>query len=155
MYRKSNQSELTPENFELPFSGKLSPDNRWLIMAELIPWAEFEVEYAEKFSEKMGAPAKPFRMALGALIIKEKLGISDRETVEQIKENPYLQYFIGLSEYSNDSPFEASMMVYFRERINIDFVKKINQKMVKDFQDKTEETETETEKKKKKRNWRK
>ncbi len=103
----------------------------------------------------MGAPAKPFRMALGALIIKEKLGTSDRETVEQIKENPYLQYFIGLSEYSNDSPFEASMMVYFRERINIDFVKKINQKMVKDFQYKTEETEKETEKKKKKRNWRK
>ncbi len=42
MYRKSDQPELTPENFELPFSGKLSPDNRWLIMAELIPWSEFE-----------------------------------------------------------------------------------------------------------------
>ncbi len=96
----------------------------------------------------MGAPAKPFRMALGALIIKEKLGTSDRETVEQIKENPYLQYFIGLSEYSNDSPFEASMMVYFRERINMGFVKKINQKMVKDFQEKREETETEGNKKK-------
>ena len=40
----------------------------------------------------MGAPAKPFRTALGALIIKEKLGISDRETVEQIKENPYLGF---------------------------------------------------------------
>ena len=86
-------------------------------MAELIPWSEFEEEYAEKFSEKMGAPAKPFRMALGALIIKEKLGISDRETVEQIKENPYLQYFIGMSTYRNKAPFEASMMVYFRERI--------------------------------------
>ncbi len=143
MYRKSDQPELTPENFELPFSGKLSLDNRWVIMAELIPWAEFEEEYAEKFSEKMGAPAKPFRIALGALIIKEKLGISDRETVEKIKENPYLQYFIGLSKYSNDSPFEASMMVYFRERIKMDFVKKINQKMVKDFQ---EETETEEKK---------
>ena len=54
----------------------------------------------------MGAPAKPFPMALGALIIKEKLGISDRETVEQIRENPYLQYFIGLSEYRNEPPFE-------------------------------------------------
>ena len=32
-------------------------------------------------------------MALGALIIKEKLGISDRETVEQIRENPYLQQY--------------------------------------------------------------
>ncbi len=154
MYRKSDQPELTPENFELPFSGKLSPDNRWLIMAELIPWSDFEVEYAEKFSEKMGAPAKPFRMALGALIIKEKLGISDRETVEQIKENPYLQYFIGMSNYSNEAPFEASMMVYFRERIKMDFVKKINQKMVKDFQEEIEETETE-EKKKKNRKWRK
>ncbi len=154
MYRKAHQSSITPENFELPFSGKLSPDNRWLIMAELIPWAEFELEYAEKFSEKMGAPAKPFRMALGALIIKEKLGISDRETVEQIKENPYLQYFIGMSNYSNEAPFEASMMVYFRERIKMDFIKKINQKMVKDFQEETEEPPTE-EKKKKNRNWRK
>ncbi len=99
----------------------------------------------------MGAPAKPFRMALGALIIKEKLGISDRETVEQIRENPYLQYFIGMSDYSNEAPFEASMMVYFRERINIDFVKKINQKMVKDFQESTEETETEEKKKKKRK----
>ncbi len=154
MYRKSNQPELTPSKFQLPVVVELSSDNRWVIMAELIPWAAFEAEYAEKFSEKMGAPAKPFRMALGALIIKETLGISDRETVQQIKENPYLQYFIGLSEYSNDSPFEASMMVYFRERIKMDFVKKINQKMVKDFQEETEEISTE-EKKKKKRNWKK
>ena len=138
MYRKADQPKLTPENFELPFSGKLSSDNRWVIMAELIPWSEFEEQYAENFSEKMGAPAKPFRMALGALIIKEILGISDRETVEQIKENPYLQYFIGLSEYSNETPFEASMMVYFRERIKMDFVKQINQKMVKNFQSETE-----------------
>ena len=150
MYRKSKQPELTPENFELPFSGKLSPDNRWLIMAELIPWSEFEEEYAEKFSEKMGAPAKPFRMALGALIIKEKLRTSDRETVEQIRENPYLQYFIGMSDYSNEVPFEASIMVYFRERIKLDFVKKINQKMVKYFQESTEEIPTEEKKKRRK-----
>lgn len=148
MYRKFNQPKLTPDNFEMPFSGQLSPDNRWVIMAELIPWGEFETEYAEKFSEKMGAPAKPFRMALGALIIKEKLRTSDRETIEQIRENPYLQYFIGMSNYSNEAPFEASMMVYFRERIKSNFVKKINQKMVKNFQEETEEISTEEKKKK-------
>ena len=82
MYRKSPQPSISPENFELPVAVKLSPNNRWVIMAELIPWSDFETEYAEKFSEKMGAPAKAFRMALGALIIKETLGISDRETVE-------------------------------------------------------------------------
>ena len=94
MYRKSKQPSISPEKFDLPFSEKLSPDNRWVIMAKLIPWGEFEGEYAENFSTKIGAPAKPFRMALGALIIQEKLGTSDRETVEQIKENPYLQYSI-------------------------------------------------------------
>ena len=141
MYCKANQSSITPENFEMPFSEKLSPDNRWVIMAELIPWSEFEEQYAENFSEIMGAPAKPFRMALGALIIKEKLRTSDRETVEQIRENPYLQYFLGMSDYSNEPPFEASMMVYFRERIGMDLVKKINQKMVQDFTEKTEESE--------------
>lgn len=72
-------------------------------------------------------------MALGALIIKEKLGISDRETVEQIKENPYLQYFIGISSYSNETPFDASMLVHFRQRIGVELVNRINQKMVKEM----------------------
>ncbi len=35
---------------------------------------------------------------------------------------------------------EASMMVYFRERIKMDFVRKINRKMVKDYQEESEET---------------
>ncbi len=152
MYYKSHQPSITPDKFELPVSIKLSPDNRWVIMAELIPWSDFEAEYAANFSETMGAPAKAFRMALGALIIKEKLGTSDRETVEQIRENPYLQYFLGMSDYSNKAPFEASMMVYFRERIEMNLVKKINQKMVKNFIEKNEEEEKEEEKEKKKKN---
>lgn len=59
-----------------------------------------EEEYVKLFDQNgMGSPAKQFRMALGALIIKEKQSISDEETVEQIRENPYMQYFIGLEEY--------------------------------------------------------
>jgi hypothetical protein len=100
-------------------------------MSSLIPWVEFEEEYSSSFSAQIGAPAKSFRMALGALIIKEKLGISDRETVEQIKENPYLQYFIGMTCYSNEPPFDASMLVYFRERISAELINKVNQEMVK------------------------
>ncbi|MGJ5634967.1 transposase, partial [Nostoc sp. CALU 1950] len=131
MYRKEESTPISAESFELPFEGKLSSDNRWVIMADLIPWREFESEYSSGFSPEMGAPAKSFRMALGALIIKEKLGISDRETVEQIKENPYLQYFVGISSYSNETPFVASMLVHFRERISAELVNKINQQMVK------------------------
>jgi len=131
MYRK-NQQELTSlDSFKLPLAEKLSEDNRWVIMAKLIPWEEFEREYAQNFSQEMGAPAKSFRMALGALIIKEKLGTSDRETLEQIKENPYLQYFLGMSNYTNEEPFDASMFVHFRQRIKPDLIDEINRKMVK------------------------
>ena len=131
MYRQVETKVATVESLELKFEGKLAKDNRWVIMSELIPWKEFEKEYAKNFSETgMGAPAKPFRIALGALIIKERLGTSDRETVEQIRENPYLQYFLGIEEYSNKAPFEASMLVHFRQRIGEEIVNEINRKIV-------------------------
>ncbi|MEG4595417.1 IS5 family transposase [Microcoleus sp. F8_C2] len=130
MYRKAELATPSPSDFELPSCGKLSPDNRWVKMAELIRWSEFEAEYAKNFPTEMGAPAKSFRMALGALIIKEKLGISDRETVEQIRENPYLQYFIGQSSYSNELPFDPSLLVHFRQRISPNLINKVNERMV-------------------------
>jgi len=51
----------------------------------------------------MGAPAKAARVAFAALIIQEKLGLTDEEMVEQIRENPYLQYFIGYGEYRDEN----------------------------------------------------
>jgi IS5 family transposase len=130
MYRKVEDAPRQAEDFELPFEGKLSQDNRWVIMAKLVPWDEFEEEYAKNFAREMGAPALPFRVALGSLIIKEKLGISDRETVEQIKENPYLQYFIGKTHYSSEAPYDPSLLARFRGRINVNLVNQINERMV-------------------------
>jgi len=132
MYRKVDPTPNPPSNFDLPFEGQLSDDNRWVIMAKLIPWSEFEAEYAQNFTVSTGAPAKSFRMALGALIIKERLGTSDKETVEQIRENPYLQYFIGMTASSSQAPFDSSMFVHFRQRIGVNLVNKINEKMVKE-----------------------
>lgn len=77
LYKKAELAPSPPSEFELPFAGRLSADNRWVKMAEIIPWSEFESEYAANFPTEKGARAKTFRMALGALIIKEKLGISD------------------------------------------------------------------------------
>jgi transposase, IS5 family len=167
MYKKVEQLETESENFELPFGGKLrmrsgrvprpwkrtkqAEDNRWVIMAKLVPWSEVEEEYAKKFTIEIGAPAKSSRMALGALIIKEKLGVSDRETVEQIRENPYLQYFIGLKSYRNEAPFEASMLVHFRQRLEMDLVNKINRKICEENGKKAESVKKSSKALKKKR----
>lgn len=58
MYRTTKKAQPRAEKFELPFGGKLSPENRWVKLAKLIPWSEFEAEYASQFSLRMGAPAK-------------------------------------------------------------------------------------------------
>ena len=134
MYRTSCPGQLSFENFYLPFGGKLSGENRWVKLAELIPWEEVETTYAEQFSSEMGAPAKPFRMALGSLIIKEKLGTSDDETVEQIRENPYLQYFLGLSEYQDAAPFDSSMLVHFRKRLGLELIAEVNKAVVRSME---------------------
>ncbi len=105
--------QLTFETFYLPFGVKLDRNNRWIKLADFIPWHLAEERYAKKFPSKRGAPALNVRMALGSLIIKEKIGLTDVETVEQIKENPYHHYVIGLEGYQYAAPFDASSMSYF------------------------------------------
>jgi IS5 family transposase len=125
---KSTLKQMTFEKFLMPFGGKLRSDNRWVKLAKLIPWHEFEEIYARSFAGTgMGAPAKSVRIALGALIIKERLGTSDEETVQQIQENPYLQYFLGFESYRDDPPFDPSMFVYFRKRLGDQSVAEINE----------------------------
>jgi IS5 family transposase len=128
IYRKKIPQQREFEDFYLPFGGRLRSDNRWVRLSKLIPWEEIEKGYAKHFAESgMGAPAKAARVALGALIIQEKLGLTDEEVVEQIRENPYLQYFIGYGEYSDEEPFEASMMVHFRKRLGLAELSGINE----------------------------
>ena len=132
MYRKDNPHQLKFQNFYLPFGGELSGENRWVILAEKIPWQQIEQNYSVLFNNDEGCPAKAARVGFGALVIKERLGTTDRETVEQIRENPYLQYFLGFAQYSNETPFHHSMMTHFRKRFSKENLAQINDMIVED-----------------------
>ncbi len=92
MYLKTLQSSISAKKFVIPNEIQLDENNQWVIMANLIPWQDFEQKYSDIFAKKLGAPAKPFRMALGALIIQQTKNLTDRQTVEEIRENPYLGF---------------------------------------------------------------
>lgn len=130
MYRKPDP-QLTLDDFMLPFSGKMSAENRWVKLAKLIPWDEFGKDYAFMFPSDRGKVAKPVRMALGSLIIQTRCGYTDRELVHQITENPYLQYFIGLKEYQLTPVFTPVALVKFRKRFKKDRLDKINERIVR------------------------
>ncbi|MBN2983486.1 MULTISPECIES: IS5 family transposase [Cohnella] len=109
---------LLPGDFFLPFGGKLDEENRWVRLARLVPWAAAEQKYGQFFKNTFrGQQTISLRTGLGALLIQERMQLTDRETVESISENPYMQYFIGLSGFTMKPPFHPSMMTHFRKRL--------------------------------------
>lgn len=143
MYSHSQQQLMIQEE-EFDFCGiKLNPKNRWVRLGNIIPWEEVEKEYVKNFQQiRRGGEARSARFALGTLIIKEQLNLSDRETVQQIRENPYLQYFLGEKQYNYDISLDASSLTYFRKRFSSESLKSLNRRIVSRY---TGETAVEAE----------
>jgi hypothetical protein len=120
MIRYTSNKQMSLEGFSHPFGGQLNPKNRWVKWSEVIPWDGLAVGYYKTLDSRKGRPCKDARLVIGALIVKHKLNLSDEETVMQIQENPYLQYFVGFSCYKDESPFSPSLFVEIRKRMGED-----------------------------------
>lgn len=70
------------------------------------------------------------RVAMGALILKEILGLSDRAMVDAVNENPYLQYFLGFKHFQTEPPFNASLLTHFRKRLPAEVINRFNEKVI-------------------------
>jgi IS5 family transposase len=139
MIKYNSTKQLSIEEFKTPFYYGLDKNNRWARLAQQIPWDDFAHIYAKALCEDFGRPALDARVVIGAMIIKYKKGLSDEETIEEIKENAYLQYFIGYEEFSHKPPFDPSLFVTLRERLGIDAFEALNQAFIAGVQ-KVEET---------------
>lgn len=124
-------NQLTLDGFETPFERKLNPGNRWVVLAHLIPWDEICGLYLKLVpASKTGRPALSPRLILGSLIIKHMCNLDDRETVDLISENIYMQYFLGYTSFTDEKPFDASLFVDFRKRLGVANVNAINERIV-------------------------
>lgn len=98
----------------------LSKSNRWVQLGDTLPWDEIERLYNHRLNNgKRGAGNKPARLIIGALLIKHKMNLSDEETILAIQENPYMQYFVGLSEFTDKPVFDPTLFVTIRKRLGI------------------------------------
>ena len=136
MYKFTDNTQSSFLNFNQPIGLHMNPENRWVKMADAIPWEIFEKKYSRLFKGRNGRVAKPLRLALGSLIIQTKYQYSDRELVDQLTENPYYQYFIGLPGYQEKPPVDASTLVLFRKRLKMDVVMEANEYMLEAFKEK-------------------
>jgi len=130
MINRENPRQLSIEEFRLPFAGELDRNNRWVKLAEVMPWDELSAVYNKALSVTDGRPALSARVVVGALIIKHMLDLTDEETIAQIRENPYLQYFLGYPCYRYDHKFEPSLFVAIRKRLGEESIGAINELFV-------------------------
>lgn len=111
------------ELFELQESlSGLSKSNRWVKLADNLPWDKIEQEYNKRLKNRHnGAGNKPARMVVGALIVKHVEGLSDEKTIQAIQENPYMQYLLGLPKFTEKPVFVPELFVQIRKRLDHEF----------------------------------
>ncbi len=113
---KMDEHQMTVYDYVTPHEELLDQSNRWLRLARAIDWEELEQEYSAHFGVS-GKRAMPVRLAFGVLVVRDALGLSDRETVRVIGESPYLQYFVGVELFDTKPCCVPATLAKFRRRI--------------------------------------
>ena len=127
-------TQLTIEGFETPFAQNLDPTNRWVKLARQVPWDRIVGVYLKQLhNQTLGASSINPRVILGAVMIKHLKNLSDEETILEIQENMYLQYFIGYSSFSTEPAFDPSLFVEIRKRLGSTEMGQINEEIVSLF----------------------
>lgn len=124
----SSQNQLNM--FSSTLKQILNPRHTLVHLAEEIPWDEFEQEFADLYSHT-GTPAKPIRLMVSLLILKQLKNLGDETIIKEWVQNPYFQYFSGYSEFAWEIPCDPSDLVHFRKRLGQAGVEKILQISIK------------------------
>ena len=131
MIQYTPTSQLLIQEFKTPFQLELDANNRWVKLSQIIPWDDLAGIYYSGLESNTGRAALGARIAIGAMIIKHRLNLSDRETVATIQENPYMQYFLGLDTFNPEPLFDPSLFVNLRKRMGADVFDRFNQTIIK------------------------
>jgi IS5 family transposase len=127
-YISKNQQKI--EEFKTDFELALDPKNRWIQLSSITPWDDLVREYIKSLNPKYGTPGLNPRVAVGSLIVKHKLNLSDEEIVRIIQENVFIQYFLGLDRYHPKPLFHPSVFVDLRKRMGIANYDRVSQKII-------------------------
>jgi len=110
--------------FHSPLSEMLDMSDSLIALSHAIDWKIFDDAFDKYYSDE-GRPAKPIRLMVGILLLKQIENLSDEDVVLQWKRNPYFQYFCGFNELQIIEPCHATDLVYFRKRIGTEGMKVI------------------------------
>jgi hypothetical protein len=149
MIKYPSANQVSIDDFLIPQGKRLNVENRWIKLSKIIPWDELSLVYSKKMSVKMGRKGIKPRIVIGSVIIKHLKSLSDEDTIEEIRENPYMQYFLGFAEYTYEQVFTPSLFVTIRKRLGkeefdamIDDIIKRTEEIIANQEDKKRDRKT-------------
>jgi hypothetical protein len=98
-------------------------------------------------NRNIGRPGLCPRMVLGALIIKHQENLDDSRVISAIQENVFLQFFVGLKEFSSKPIFDPSLFVELCKRVGASTFDALNKNLIQSIS--KEEDKKQNSKKKK------
>ena len=140
MVKYESTQQLSILEFKTPFQTSLRTDNKWVRLSEIVPWDRFASLYMNAMDKQMGRPGLSPRLVMGALIIKHAKKLDDRGTIEEIQENPYMQFFVGLKEFTTEPVFDPSLFVEIRKRIGKEMFDKLNEMIIETVSGKSDKS---------------
>jgi IS5 family transposase len=126
--KPKNLSQL---GFYNTFEEQLNHEHPLYKLTKAINWRVFDEAFSRHYSATQGKPAKPIRLMVALLILKQLRNLSDESIVEQWAENIYYQYFSGENYFASQPPCVPTELVEFRKRIGTQGVELIFKESIK------------------------
>jgi len=98
----------------------------------MIPWDDLVSIYIKSMNRTQGKIGVDPRVAIGAILVKHLKGLSDEETLLEMQENVYVQYFLGFAGFKKDLAFDASLLVHIRRRMGAEGFSRLNDRLLEE-----------------------
>ncbi len=109
---------------------RLDEKNRWLKLAEALPWEKLDAEYGRYFAAGYGRPAKDSRLVCGLLAVKQLKNVSDEDAVTEFMESPYVQAFCGQEYFAVEDMVNPGLLSERRKRLGPEFMAMLDAELV-------------------------
>ena len=121
------QKAATPQSelFGAHLSELLNRKHPLYVLAEGIDWSQFDAAIDACYAEELGRPGVNTRLMVGLLYLKHAYDESDESLVARWVENPYWQFFCGLSYLQHELPIDPSSLSKWRKRVGAERLEKL------------------------------
>ena len=99
--------------------------NELVLVRQVIPWPRIIAQLVSSYAPHRGRFGTSLRMMVALLIVAKLRRLSDREVIQQVKENRYIQYFCNVPDAGLLTFLDPSVLSKFRTRLGEKGIAKI------------------------------